>query len=56
MSKYIQTAKENYVTIKSFPHFNEHAVILCTKDGKLRGWMLDCKHGNTEIVIERSDI
>lgn len=46
-----------YVTLRSFPHYGEHAVLLGgAKNGRIPCWLLDCPHGVTKIEIERSDI
>jgi len=52
----MKTATECYVTIKSFPHYGEHGVILGTRDGKILVWLMDCTHNETKILIERNDI
>ena len=56
MSKYIQTAKEQYVTIKSYAHYGEHFVIVDKECDKIIGISLDCKHNTQRLLISREDI
>ena len=59
MSKYIQTAREQYITLKRFDHH------LCTaiptgrgKDGKIEVRLIKCPHlkENRTLLITREDI
>jgi hypothetical protein len=52
----MKTATEPYVTIKSFPHYGEHFVIIGKKDDKLIGKSLDCKHNTQTLEITKEDI
>lgn len=52
----MKTATEHYVTILTFPHYGEHFVPLQCYNGVCKGILMDCKHGNHTIEIERKDI
>ncbi len=48
--------KGYFVTIKSFPHFQEHGAIIKVESGIMTVILMDCKHGNKEVTITRADI
>lgn len=52
----MKTATEQYVTIKSFPHYGEHFVIIGKNCDKIIGISLDCKHNTHRLEITREDI
>jgi hypothetical protein len=58
----MRKATEFYVTIKSWPHAGEKAVVTNEKRATPQGevevktYLLDCIHGNHELWITRDDI
>lgn len=58
----MKSAREGYVTIKTWPHFGEKAVphggTRTNEQGEIERQfiMLDCKHGEHLVWLKRTDI
>lgn len=52
----MKVATEHFVTLKTFPHYGESGVIIATGNDTIKLHMLDCKHGDVNVIVTRKDI